>query len=225
MNKFQQTTPQAQSVAPAPPPSYSEKSFLWSWVSGAGLPLMQAVITGIIAMVLTAALIYAFDGGSYIKPMIVIGALASSATWFVGMRRWSRLTRALEPILNIDLDGDRQIGEPKRVRIQIDEVTGTGSIRQAKMIDLPISEEKLIPLAKSLLAGRPFSEREWAGAGKLLSSGEFRELRTAMIKAGLLRAASEKDSRQGYVLTLHGEMLMKTYAGLLSPTLAEEIEE
>ncbi len=216
MNRFKQSEPMPQAPQ-IPQPSYSDRQFMHTWVAGAGLPLVQAFITAIMMMICTAATLYMFDAIDYLKPIIIIGALTFVAVWLLLQKRWLSLTN-LEKLTGVDLNDDGVIGEPQITRIQIDEVTTQGHIRQSKYFDLPISEDKLTVLARGLLGGRPFSEREWAGAGRILSSNEFRSLRSEMIKRELLEMANPKDQRQGYILTAPGRGLMKRFAGLPSPT-------
>lgn len=222
MNKrFEQSTPQLQ---PPPAPAYSDRQFLHTFIAGALLPLVQSTITAIMAGVATLLILYLMNAIDYIKPILVVSGVTWFGSWIYLERRW--LTLTTERVLQVDLTGDGEIGEPEPpsiTRIQIDELTGQGHIRQSQFFDLPVSEEKLKPLSRGILAGRPFSEREWAGAGKLMSSHEFRTLRSEMIKRGLLRMANDKDARQGYTLTDKGRALMERFADAPSPIEGEEI--
>jgi hypothetical protein len=61
--------------------------------------------------------------------------------------------------------------------------------------------------------GRTFSEKEWCGAGRPFSVNGFRELRSEMIRRGLLARKSEKDHRQGYELTEDGKAVLGQFTG------------
>lgn len=73
-------------------------------------------------------------------------------------------------------------------------------LHNSKFFELPVSMPKLIPLARGILNGQPFSERRWTGAGALLTTNEFRSLRGVLRERGLLELVSEADHRQGYKL-------------------------
>lgn len=216
MNKFQQT---AQPVQVPPPPSYAEKSFLHTLGAAVIVPFWQSVAISV--AVGCVAFIVLFRFGSLLTDTVINSLTVMAVTFLLSLlfllRHWFFLT--VEKTFNIDIPG---VGEeppkPKVTRIQIDELTKAGHIRQAKMIDLPASEAELKTLFSGLKAGRPFSEREWAGDGKLLSSDRFRALRAEMIRRELLKIRNTKDHRQGYVLTPEGEAVQDTYAILFSPT-------
>jgi len=70
-------------------------------------------------------------------------------------------------------------------------------------------------LASALLEGQPFSEKRWVVDGKLLSSSEFRSLRAVMKEKGLIVPVSDKDNRQGFVLTDAGRDTLQSFC---SPT-------
>lgn len=217
--KFEQTTPQVNLPTT---PSYSEKSFLHTLGAAVVVPFWQSVIVAfsfsLATFVLDGRFFHTFITDAFWNGATIF-VIVFPLTFIFLMRNW--LALIIEKTFNIDIPGmgEEEPKEPHVTRIQIDELTSQGHIRQAKMINLPISESKLQTLAAGLMSGRPFSEREWAGSGKLMSSSEFRELRQEMIRRGLLEQANSKDPRQGYRLTVHGEAVMKTYsADLFSPT-------
>lgn len=216
MNKFNQVAPQVQVPTP---PSYAEKSFLHTIGAAVVVPFWQSVAISVAVGI--AAFILLIRFGSPWKDAgvntLTIMALMFLGTLIFLMRHWFFLT--IERTFDIDIPGVGEEPEkPKVTRIQIDELTPAGHIRQAKMIDLPATEEELKTLFSGLKAGRPFSEREWAGDGKLLSSDRFRALRAEMIRRELLTIRNPKDHRQGYVLTRQGEAVQDEYAILFSPT-------
>ena len=224
MNKFNQTTPP---IIQPQQPTYSDRQFLHTFLAGALLPLVQATITAVMAFIGTLTLLYLFDVVDLLKPALITASIVWVLTWLYLQRRWLTLT-SFERMTGIDIDGDGQIGkpvkEPEVVRIQIDEVTADGHIRQNRFANLPISNDKLTVIARGLLGGRSFSEREWSGAGKILSSNEFRTLRTEMIKRGLLEVANDKDQRQGYVLTRTGRAVMTKFSQIPAPARQEEVK-
>lgn len=217
MSKFEQITPQAQLPAA---PSYAEKSFLHTLGAAVVVPFWQSVAISM-AVGLVALILFVRFGALITDALLNAGTVAA-ITFLISLlfllRHWFFLT--VERTLNIDLPGvgEEKPKEPKVTRIQIDELTKAGHIRQAKMINLPASEDELKTLFTGLQAGRPFSEREWAGDGKLLSVSRFRDLRAEMIRRELLTLRNSKDARQGYILTPEGKAVQDTYADLLSPS-------
>lgn len=216
MNKFNQTAPQVQVPTP---PSYAEKSFLHTLGAAVVVPFWQSVAISLAVGLVSLIVMIRF--GSYWSDAalnaVTIAALVFLFSLLFLLRHWFFLT--VEKTFDIDIPG---VGEektpPKVTRIQIDEVTKAGHIRSAKMFNLPATEEELKTLGSGLMAGRPFSEREWAGDGKMFSVSRFRALRQEMIRRELLKPASDKDKRQGFALTPDGEALMSHYRDLLSPT-------
>jgi len=205
MNKYQNTTEQ-----PIYHSTYSDKQFLHTFVAGAALPFIQASITAFVVMVGVVIMLYVFDSIDFVKPMIITGGLTFVVTWLALQRRWLKLTD-LEKIFGTDLNDDGVVGEPKQIRIQLDEVQN-GHIRQTQMFTLPCDEDELILIAERVRAGIPFSEKEWTGAGKPFSVSRFREIRSEMLKRQMLVPASAKSGKQGYVFTRAGQGLLNYYA-------------
>ena len=192
---------------------YSEKQFLWSWTAGALLPLGQAFIGGIVTMIATAGIIYAFDGIDYLKPMVLVGGAVFVVMWVILARRWMVLTA--ERLTGIDINQDSHIGPPppaRSVRVQIDNVEANGHIRQSQMFDFTgfADEEQLVAFAHGMLEeNKTMAEREWAGPGKPFSIDQYRPFRSELIRRGLARAANSKSNNHGYELTLVGEKVMQ----------------
>lgn len=209
--KYKQMEP---AIPQQPQPSYSDRSFLHSWVAGAGLPLAQAGITAVMIMIFTTAMLYMFDAIDYLKPIIITGALTFVGTWIILQRRWLRLT-SLEQFLRIDINGDGKIGnkEPKpETVIRIDEVKANGHY-QSMTYRLKISDEDLVMLADGLInRGRPLSRREWTPKTKGFSDDVYRDLQSDLLKFGLAEPQGT-----GFGLTRPGQAMMKYYARL-SPT-------
>lgn len=208
MKQYKAQTDQPEIVQAS---SYAERQFLHTFVAGAILPLVQAFITG--AIVFVVALTFALRAGA-MDPFswpITLGVVAFGGMWIGLQRRWLTLTN-LERILNVDLNQDDVIGEPKSrepVVIRIDKIMN--GHYQSSMVRLPVSEEQLIALARGFELHRPFTEREWTGEGKAFSSEEFRELRREMLRRELIMRKSARGTRPGYVLTGDGIETMKKY--------------
>jgi len=209
MSRYEQVT-----VSP-PTPRPAEREYLHTLQAGAWLPFLQASITGVIIGLCVAGLAYALRARHPLTPGLVAGLLAWAATWLWLQRHWYTLT--LEAIVNRDLDGDGVIGvrqeppEPPEVRVRVSMVKENGHYQES-IYHLPATLEQMRALAEGLLvSGVPFTERRWTGPGKPFSTGEFRALRAELIKRGLIMPASEKDARQGFVLTQVGEQVLRGF--------------
>ncbi len=192
----------------------NNKAFLHTLGAAAWVPLAQALITG--AMV-TVALIFftiAWNVRNWFTWSLGIGLVTALVVWMYSMRHWFNLTK-LELLTGLDLNRDGAIGEakpapysePQTVKVTLNRISQDGHF-SGEMFDMPGSMEQLKKLADGLLNGLPFTEREWAGAGKPYSSATFRDLRKELMRRELIELASEKDSRQGYVLTDDGSQFM-----------------
>lgn len=211
MNKFGQ---QAQPVINVPS-QHGERQYLHNSEAGVKVPLAQTVVTALIVAVVVEIFMLLFDVLDGWKWAAGAGSLSLLGTWLIIYRHWFDLTR-IENWTGLDINGDGEIGEPETrvVRIQMQRIEQNGHINVTRTFDLPIDEDELVTLAQGLIQGAPFSEREWAGKGNLLSSARFRDLRAAMIKRGLLEMVNDKDPRQGYRLTADGEAVMRDYADM-----------
>jgi hypothetical protein len=180
--------------------------YLFSLNAGAKLPLAQSLIMGCslgVSMMTLAWLV-----GVH-RPWIVgILTLTLSQAGFIilWVFRWFNMTN-LERLTGMDLNQDGEIGEPTTVRVEIMKRNKTGY--EMQIMELPATEWQLRRLAVGLVKGIAFSERQWTGKNAPFSSSEFRALRSVMIQKGLIRAASEKDNRTGFVLTEAGQALME----------------
>jgi hypothetical protein len=130
----------------------------------------------------------------------------------------------LEEVSHLDFNRDGIIGDPGQSRIpeeriihiHEDEVKDNGHFEQHRYT-LPATESQMEELAIGILReDRPFAQREWIGSRRPFSDTEFRLLRNEMIRRGLLAPSSDKDSRQGFVLTVAGRKVLKEF--LPSPT-------
>lgn len=229
----------AYRTPPTTPPPYQppardgvhETAFLHKPEAGAKVPFIQAVITGALVAALFAFICIKLrvpDAWFYIG---VIFCLITLAMWLVLQKHWFTLTdiHRLERLTGLDLNKDGQIGGesfPPRVhsvRVNVHQETDSG-YPQMQSVDFPISEETLRTLAEGLLNGMPFSEREWAGAGKPFSINEFRTARSEMLKRGLLALANPKAPQQGFVLTRAGRAVFEHFAGLgASPSPTDDV--
>jgi hypothetical protein len=206
VNKFNM---EAHAIAPV---EREERSYLHTTRAGVAVPFSQSVVTATIACLLFFAVAWAFGWRHVEKLGLMIFVVVLAWDWWSHRQRWFDLTRSNQPKVQIEsVDHDNDPATPRIVRIQIDK-SEDGQVKQWKLFDLPATDEQMSALATGLLNGhRPFSEREWAGAGRPFSSNEFRDLRAELIKRELITLKSEKDPRQGYVLTDDGKSVFEQF--------------
>lgn len=123
---------------------------------------------------------------------------------------WDSVSRAIDSANHSDLDKLASLGFTQNEiqnRVSVDLNDKRDGLNTTKYFDLPVSSVKLVPVARAVLDGQPFSERRWTGANGLLSTDEFRRLRGVMREHGLIEVVNDKDPRQGYKLTDAGREL------------------
>jgi hypothetical protein len=209
----------------------SNKAFLHTREAAAWVPLAQSVITAVIfGLVLTVGLSLVLDAANVRRWWLwslgcgsMTALLTMCAMWWMLVRHWFRLTN-LERLTGIDFNRDGVIGEEvaspaarndmeeAEMKVTLNRISEAGHF-SGNYFNLPCRPSQLRELAEGLLDGRPFTEREWTGAGKPFSSAAFRGLRSELLKQGLIELASEKDARQGYVLTDDGAGFMGEVVG------------
>lgn len=211
MNNFTKTT--EQQTPTIPPPTYADRQFMHTFLVGAFLPLLQAMITAIMVGVGALVILSQFNLIDPLKPTLIASALTMVLTWLYLQRRWLNLT-ALEKMLNLDINRDGQIGEkPKKKETVIwinDESNGAVSSVRAK---LSIGDDDLIFLADGLVnRHRPFSRREWIPKANGFSRDEWDDIQSDCLKFKIVEVKGA-----GFELTKAGKAVMRYYASL-SPT-------
>lgn len=208
-DKKADVTPPARNEIP-----YSDRSFLHTTSAAVFVPLLQSAVTGAVMFFVALAIMLWVDAMNVFIAPLALGIATFAATWLGLQWRWISLTE-IERMTGLDLNGDGVVASsaPRKDKpvtvIRIENVGG--GHYQSRDIRLPASENQLRDLADGLAQGRPFSEREWTGAGRPFSSDEFRDLRSAMRRGGLIEFANENEPRQGYALTDDGRELLKHY--------------
>lgn len=196
-----------------------DKEYLHTLEAGAWLPWMQSVMTGFVLGLIALGLSYVMRARSPWSWAIVIGGLGWVLSWLVLQWHWFGLTR-LESWSGLDLNHDGRIGdelhhEPVEVRVKVERVNDGGTYQEL-IYNLPGTIEQLTALAEGLLIGdMSLSERAWTGSGNPFSVSEFRSLRSELIRRGLVELASDKDARQGFILTVEGRECL---SGFIEPT-------
>jgi hypothetical protein len=191
-------------------PRESDRRHLFTFVSGVGLPVAQAAISGAFFGVCAGFYAWLLHWGEAWKLGVGVGLAVALFSWLAFIVRWSDLTGPIERVSGIDINRDGLIGDPVRPSIRVEVVEDEG--RAMKFIDLPGDAGALRMLADGLLSGLSFSEAQWSGHNRPFSRAEFRELRAELVARGLLRPASDKDRRQGFDLTPSGRAVMRHFA-------------
>lgn len=79
-------------------------------------------------------------------------------------------------------------------------------------LDVPCSPDELAEFGRGLMTGRPLSESEWSGRGRLFSRAQFRGLRAAMLDRGFCVWRDPESPGQGVALTGAGRALARALA-------------
>jgi len=168
--------------------------------SDVSVPAVQSVITGLLVGIAAVAICFAADSPYTSKISLVCAIGAGCITWFILSFQYHKLLWDTETITNHDLDGDGEIGQPTTTRIEVD-ITDDKRKRTV-ILNLEISQDKLVTFAKGILAGKSTSESTWVG--KLFSPAEYNELRDELIARGLAEWRNRDVPQQGWKLTLAG---------------------
>jgi hypothetical protein len=192
------------------------RQHLHTLTAGAWLPFLQSSLTGVITSTVVVVIAYALRARFPWSWGGALGVIAWALTWYQLQKHWFSLT-ALEQVTGLDINRDGVIGDPDQVpesriiHVRMDETTKAGHFHQVRF-DLPASSTQMQELAIGVLQeGRPFTHREWTGAGAPFSDAEFRALRNEMIRRELMAPASGKDARQGYVMTDAGRQVLESF--------------
>jgi hypothetical protein len=202
------------------------QEYLHTHTAGALVPLAQAAITGaLVAGIACTVLVWQSVPDTLVYTVLTFLGVTLAA-WIVLQRHWFSLT-AIEKATGLDINGDGVIGEKTKRNhvVSIDLRTiDQGGYQKSVRVDLPVSEQDLAIVAAGIVAGRPFTEREWTGSTNPLSVNQFRDIRDEMIKRGILEPVNPKAPQQGYKFTMAGMHAMKYFAAL-SPTKPVNVSE
>lgn len=170
-------------------------------------PLLQAIITGTLAGLATAALLslaeYPKAGGAG----AAVGMIAALLAWFAYRGQAARTFEALAGIVTQPPPQPEPAPMEATVRIdllQADDKAGA-------FIDLPATPEQLRILADGLAAGRQFSQGTWTGSGAPFARSEFEGLRAELLRRNLARWNREGAPAQGVTLTPAGKAVLRHF--------------
>jgi hypothetical protein len=191
------------------------------------VPTLQATITGVLSGAVGACVAILAKSP---QPWIVglaVGSASWALSWLFLLREHRELLWDVERIIGADLDGDQSIGEPEQEQtppIEIRPVTRvewverpTPTATSLKNLEIPIEPNKVSTLAHGMVNGRPFSEAEWAGKGRLLSGPKFRELQDWLLSHGYVSWRNDENHRLGVELSGRGRRLFEHLANDSTP--------
>lgn len=175
---------------------------------GCMIPLIQAVITGLLlgAVVLGGAL---WAGSTSTIAMYVALAAAGCAAlwwWSTSISSWRR---AVYPEPEPAPIGEQEPAPaPQIFRLEVK----TGSKLQFAEFE-GIEPDKLKRLAEGILQGIPFAESAWTGAGRPFSRSQFHQVRDIFLARGWLRWKNPESVSQGMIPTAQGLAVMRYFDG------------
>lgn len=167
------------------------------------VPLAQSLVTGLFLGSAAWAVVDVATG-------LAFGLGCAALCWLILTDQHRRLLWNIETWTGADLDGDGETGKPQTTRIEISETDGKR--RRLINLDTNIPLEKQIKFAKGVQRGKPLSEREWTGTGRLFTDAEFEELRDALMARGYAKWRNPRHRKQGWILTGRGEKVMQRLA-------------
>lgn len=178
------------------------------------VPLCQSALLGLFSGVAAGALASMLELAYALELAWCVASLAALFCWLVLISDWLRLRRLeligfQEPALEYAPEPEPEpeiISAPVRIELK--------SERSLQLIDLPISQDKIVTFASSVVAGAPISESSWTGAGALFSKREFHQLRNELIKRGMLEWRNNGAPACGLSLTRAGAATMRYFASV-----------
>jgi len=168
-------------------------------------PALQSLISGLAATMIFIPIAFML-GWRWWWPVLA-GGCAFSLCWLFLLRYFNSLLREVE-LVQTAPERTRQKLTPEVTRLSVSTNEGHQEVQ------LNLSPEKILAIARGVVnAGRPFSEREWCGRGRLLASrAEYEHLRDRFIALGWLRWKDERNRQQGLEWTPAGTAGMKALA-------------
>lgn len=200
----------AASVPVEMTPTEDQRAHLFSMSTAAGLPMIQAFVSGVFLGLAVGWIAYL---ASWSRPWIYgVSAwlFVQALAWLKLLSRWLNLTMPFERVFQRDFNGDGIIGRPS-IHIELArDVDGSG--RQIQFLDFPVGVDKMAALARALLAGLTFSEANFTGSSGIFSRSEFRTIRGELLKRGLLVQSNPKSRFQGFELNAAGRAVLRRLA-------------
>jgi len=220
-----------QAPAAIPPPPYTSRSATQyraaDWRSEILVPLLMALVTGALALIVTAWLWWEWDWLPDWSPVVAFIA-AFGVVWVWRLRKHDTMLTAAEEITRLDLNHDGVIGRPTTptappasIHIDLSRPNPRTGAPQLVRFDLPCDVDTLALVAEAMLAGSTLPNSDWTPikAGKPFSEVGLQKFKDALITNCLARPISRENPRLGLMLTDEGKAFMvEIKLQALSPT-------
>lgn len=171
------------------------------------VPFYQSLITGLLAGILVAILIYAFGGtNKYILiGFAVTWVVVTGIVWLLLLQNWRELVWNMEQQFGVDLTGDQVIGPPLAIQAEVSRNGG----QSRHYADL--SGSYLLRFFEAILAGEDISEARWTPARNGFSKSDYWSTISGLIRLGVLRWKNMDSHPQGVILTDDGEEILEQW--------------
>jgi len=204
----------------------SKQKFLHDREAAALSPLLQALISGVFFSLALYGILNTLHVLDDWKIALISCPIVWLMVWTGLQMRWLNLISFAERLTGWDLPGNDGIElqattateTMHTVKVDIHEVQNGGYVKTTSA-RFQATDHVMRELAQGLLDGRPFTEAEWTGRGKLLSKPKFIEIREEMERRRLIKLRSPNFPQQGFELTKSGQETMRQIAD--SPTPGE----
>lgn len=193
-----------------------QTKYFISGLGGVILPLVQAIVTGLlVSLVVLAFAIYQ----GHAHPWKVAGVawpFVSLFSWLAGLSWWRSVVggpkQSTEPIPGIVYGAAAEPAETIRIELSTD------NGRSVDYCDLPITLRELIELSVGLCDGATFSDAAWTGKGNLFPRAKFSRLRVALLKRGLIQWNTPGTPARGVSITRAGWACFRHFGEQWEPT-------
>jgi len=214
-------TPQAPAAqAPLPDPIRAAPITYQSMTVGVWLPVVQALVTGIILGV--AAFVLAILAGSgaliALRWMGGVFVISTCIIWLSRYIHWTKAVQFMELMFHRDLDHDTYIGAPVPViDVLLHHHDASGNRTDTSRRSYSASQEQMQDLSIGILRfNKPFSEKVWSGRGRSFSQNGLKRLREELTKDGLVASAG-KGPNASYEFTQDGLDMLAAFLPEDSP--------
>jgi len=213
-------TAQAPSIAEPPAYATSHSATHYrpaDWRSEILVPLLMSLVTGILALIVTAWLWWELNLPDWIP--FAASVATFGCVWLWRLRKHDTMLTAAEEITHLDLNRDGVIGrpspEPQEANITYTEPTPGGLHMERDTLQVSPAELAFIG-RQVILGGHPFSKA--IVDGETITENRFRDVQAIMREKGYARYKNPTAPKQGAELTKKGTATLRWYAENWQPT-------
>lgn len=186
-----------------------------TWESDFLVPLAQSAVWGLIGGVLAVSLPVFVEGWPWWTPLLAF-MLSTSLAWWIISADHQRALWIVEKIINRDIDGDGQAGEPepenqKSISLEVTHKNEAGIFLKMFRFDLyeSITESLFQEWGREVLKREDLTQARWVSRTKF-NREAYTDLLDKLEKAGLVqRAGNAKNA--SYELTHAGKHTIRRY--------------